>query len=439
MTRPKKELQRDDVSPAGTELFNRVHAAVTAARIIDVHTHLFAPQFDGLNLWGIDELLTYHYLIAEYFRFSDQSYAQFWRMTKQEQADAIWQKLFVENSPLSEATCGVVSVLSAYGLDPAAEDLREARSFFRNRNVSQHIEQVLTLSGVSEIVMTNDPFDPMEAAIWKSGVPLDPRFKAVVRLDTMLNQWENAVPILQSQGWNVSRCADEQTYDSMRRFLAEWIQRMSPVYMAVSVPDTFDYPESSARGELLNRVVLPACAEFDLPLALMIGVRRQVNPDLRLGGDGVGRADITAVERICAQNPQTRFLVTVLSRENQHELCVAARKFRNLMPFGCWWFVNNASLITEITRMRFEMLGTSFIPQHSDARVLDQLIYKWNHSRRLIAQAMTCSYEQIERSGRMISDHEIARDVELLFAGNFKRWIHSSSSGAILETAAAGK
>jgi hypothetical protein len=58
----------------------------------------------------------------------------------------------------------------------------------------------------------------------------------------------------------------------------------------------------------------------------------------------------------------------MLARENQHELAVAARKFGNLMVFGCWWFVNNPSLITEITRMRVELLGTSFIPQHSDAR-----------------------------------------------------------------------
>ena len=40
------------------------------------------------------------------------------------------------------------------------------------------------------------------------------------------------------------------------------------------------------------------------------------------------------------------------------------------------------SLIDEITRMRFELLGTSIIPQHSDGRVLDQLLYKWDHSRQ---------------------------------------------------------
>ncbi len=110
----------------------------------------------------------------------------------------------------------------------------------------------------------------------------------------------------------------------------------------------------------------------------MIGVRRQVNPALAPGGRWRGpRRSAAASKRFCGDHPDNRFLVSVLSRENQHELCVYARKFANLMPFGCWWFLNNPSIVEEITRERIEMLGMSFIPQHSDARVLEQLIYKW--------------------------------------------------------------
>jgi hypothetical protein len=51
---------------------------------------------------------------------------------------------------------------------------------------------------------------------------------------------------------------------------------------------------------------------------------------LRLAGDSVGAADVGAVERLCAAFPENKFLCTMLARENQHALCVAARKFRNL-------------------------------------------------------------------------------------------------------------
>jgi hypothetical protein len=144
-----------------------------------------------------------------------------------------------------------------------------------------------------------------------------------------------------------------------------------------------------------------------------------VNPALRVAGDGLGRADVRAVERICAAHPEARFLVTFLSRENQHELCVAARKFSNLMPFGCWWFLNNPSTISEITTERLELLGTSFIAQHSDARVLEQLVYKWAHSRRVIGEVLSGAYEQLLRDGRAVTRAEVERDVARLFRGNF--------------------
>ena len=155
----------------------------------------------------------------------------------------------------------------------------------------------------------------------------------------------------------------------------------------------------------------------------MIGVRRQVNPALRAAGDAVGRSDMRSLENLCVEFPENRLLVSVLSRENQHELCVYARKFRNLLPFGCWWFLNNPSIVEEITRERIELLGTSFIPQHSDARVLEQLIYKWRSTRRTIAPVLAQSYKSLTAAGRSVNRAEIERDVARLFRGNFQSFV----------------
>jgi len=214
-----------------------------------------------------------------------------------------------------------------------------------------------------------------------------------------------------------------KTCDEARRFLDKWIARMNPLYMAVSLADDFEFPASDARNQIIREVVLPTAREHNLPFAMMIGVRRGVNPALRMAGDGVGRADVRAVERLCAENPDVRFLASFLSRENQHELCVAARKFSNLMPFGCWWFLNNPSIISEITRERLELLGASFIPQHSDARVLEQLVYKWQHSRRIIADSLADAYENLAASGRAITPGDIERDIARMFSGNFSAWV----------------
>jgi hypothetical protein len=197
---------------------------------------------------------------------------------------------------------------------------------------------------------------------------------------------------------------------------------MRPVYMAVSLPDTFAYPEASVRGRLLEEAVLPACADFGVPLSVMIGVRYLVNPALRLAGDALGKADLGAVERLALNHPRNRFLISLLSRENQHELCVYARKFANLMPFGCWWFLNNPSIVEEMTRERLEMLGTSFIPQHSDARVLEQVIYKWRNTRRTMTPILANMYRLLAEDGRAVTEQEIERDITRMFRGNFQRF-----------------
>ena len=370
---------------------------------IDMHTHLFAPGFGSLGLWGIDPLLTYHYLEAELFRKPSIRPDQYWSLSMGKRADLIWKTLFIENTPISEATRGVVAVLRALGLDPAEQTLEAYRAFFRARKLEEHIDFVFRLAGVESVVMTNDPLDPEEARLWEA-VAADSRFHASLRLDRLLNQ------------------ETEHSPAEARLLIEKWAARMQALYLAVSLPDSFQFPTEDRRTRLLKEAVLPACRDLNIPLSLMIGVRRQVNPALRLAGDASGRADLRSLENLCRDFPENRFLVSVLSRENQHELCVYARKFANLMPFGCWWFLNNSSIVEEITRERLEMLGTSFIPQHSDARILEQLIYKWRNTRRALAPVLAQGYQALTEDGRTVARADIERDVQRLFRTNFQDW-----------------
>ena len=408
------------VSPAMLEAV--VEDVLASTRFVDMHTHLFAPEFGALGLWGIDDLLTYHYLEAELFRFSELSPDRYWSLSKVAQADVIWRTLFVENTPLSEATRGVVAVLHALGLDAGAPNLRSIREFFQSQNFAMHLSRVFELAGVHGVVMTNDPLDSREAEVWEQDIAPDPRFHAALRLDRILNDWVAHCPALAAQGFAVEPGTGGKTMPELHRFLERWCERAKPLYMAVSLPDTFAFPAEDARHKILTGAVLPVCRERRIPLALMIGVRRQVNPKLRLAGDGSGQADLRSVDALCREFRENRFLVTMLSRENQHELCISARKFSNLLPFGCWWFLNNPSIVEEITRERLEMLGASFVPQHSDARILEQLIYKWRNTRRIMTPILARSYRLLMEDGGVVSREVIRRDVERLFRGNFEHW-----------------
>ena len=73
--------------------------------------------------------------------------------------------------------------------------------------------------------------------------------------------------------------------------------------------------------------------------------------------------------------------------------------------------------------LRLELLGTSFIPQHSDARVLDQLIYKWEHSRRILAKVLTDKYSDLIQTGWNLTVGQIKRDVRQFLESNFTEFL----------------
>lgn len=416
MTLPVSQKRRDALAAL-------VEQTVLTTPVYDIHTHLYDPAFGELLLWGIDDLLTYHYLVAEAFRQFDLPYDKFWAMSKREQADVIWNALFIEHSPISESCRGVLTTLNRLGLDVKKRDLPALRKWFGKWKATDYTTHCMDVARVSRICMTNSPFDDTERVVWERGFQRDERFTAALRIDPLLLSWEGtAAPRLRDWGYDVTPNLSEKTVSEVRRFLADWTRRINAQYLMVSLPPDFTYPGDNVCARLMETAVLPHCREFGLPFAMMPGVKRAVNPQLKLAGDGVGLCDVGTYESLIAAHPDNKFLITALARENQYSLCVTARKFRNLHLFGCWWFTNIPSLIEEMTRMRLELIGLSVTPQHSDARVLDQILYKWDHSRRIIARVLAEKYLDLAATGWEPTPAEIQRDVQDLFGGTFDRF-----------------
>lgn len=412
-----------DNKSALTEAVRRI---VRETPVLDMHTHIYDAGFGDLLLRGPDELLAYHYMTAELFRCQPRKAdgsaftpEEYYTLSKREQADWAWRELFLARAPLSEAARGVLTCLKSYSGDPVGRDLAKHRATVAGWSAEKHIDEVFTRANVSTVVMTNDPFDDLERPVWEKGCKRDPRFLAALRLDPILVDWPGASRRMAEWGFKVGADFSKTCVEEGRRFLRHWIGVMKPAYLAASTGYDFDPYGRPAQSAVFHKIIMPVCAELKLPVALMIGVEKLTNPRLRLAGDGVKRADLAPLSRLCADYPDQRFLVTLLSRENQHELYIMARKFANMLPFGCWWFLNDPVFINEMTRMRMELLGPTFVPQHSDARVLDQLIYKWSHSRTLIGEVLVDKYADMFDAGWRVEEAEIRRDVERLFSGNF--------------------
>lgn len=432
------------VMNASENLAQIVREVVQQTPIVDIHTHLFAPRFGTLALWGIDALLDYHYLVAETLRRAPLEPAAFFALSQSARADIVWRELFANRAPLSDAARGVIAVLSALGLDANTRDLESLRCEYSRFDIETHLDACMKIANLRRIGMTNSPFDDEERAIWNSREYSqdysDARFFAALRLDPLLMEPEKTALQLRSWNYDFSPELGAKSFAETRRFLNDWADKMQPAYAMVSLPPDFAYPapenarredESTAastrddafRAQLLDGAILPFCRERNLPFAMMLGVRRAVNPKLQMAGDGLERSDLNALRELCARHPDNKFMVTVLSRENQHELCVLARKFSNLHVFGCWWFCNIPSLVEEITTMRVELLGADFTLQHSDARVYDQLIYKWRDAREAATKVLTRKYANIETAGRAVTRTEIEADARELFGGAFGKFL----------------
>ena len=61
----------------------------------------------------------------------------------------------------------------------------------------------------------------------------------------------------------------------------------------------------------------------------------------------------------------------------------------------------------------------------SDARVLEQLVYKWRHSRDAIAPVLAAQYVKLHESGwgGVLTEADIQSDVERLFGGAFEAFL----------------
>ncbi len=447
-----------DLPISRSVLGSTIRSEVSSVEILDLHTHLLPPTHSSLCLWGIDDLLTYHYLVAEYFITAPSTVTpeSLYSMTKQQQASVIWKHLFVDRTPISEAARGVCTVLHRLGLTEALNkgDLEAIRAFYRSfrdrglEGATELTELTFKLAGIRGAVMTNIPFSEAEAAHWRPEVkPYSIRYRSAVRVDPLLaGDVDQVNSSLRAAGL-------PETLEGAKQYLRGWCETMKPEYLMASTPKEFgrprprdeeemkvpgafaNQPEDCCDGDdnqtatriapgsdLLDSVLIPVARELGLPIALKVGCVRGINPSLKSAGDGVVPVDAGILADLCTKFPDVKFLATFLSLTNQHDAAVLANKFRNLHLYGCWWYVNNPVHIKAITRMRVQMLGWGFTFQHSDCRVFEQLVYKWSHSRAVLAEVLEEEVERMMDAGIVLTRGQLRRDIERICGAGYEEW-----------------
>ena len=393
-----------------------VSKIINETEIFDIHTHLFPAEFKKYHLSGISEVLNYHYLIAELFTTTNINIKKFYKLTNEERSNIIWEELFRKRTPISEACKGVLTILSELSIDYMSKSFDEIQSEYCKLNLSD--QQIFKISKISQVVMTNNPFDKSEWKLFKNKNWDTNIYLASLRLDDILMNLEKCLDICKE---NIDRFDDEG--DLIIKYLDKVYEESRPVYTALSLNNL------QLKSFLKNKFIpdiLKWLERKNIPLSLLLGVRRKVNKDFLLAGDGIDKIDLYYLSEICNQYPNNKILCSCLSLNDQHELTVLARKHQNLKIFGFWWFMNQPSLIKLILNLRIELLGLNFIPQHSDARVTDQLIYKWFHFKVLLSEVLYNHYNAIQLKNFKISENQISNDVSKLFFKNSQNFLNLS-------------
>ena len=389
---------------------NKLLNIINSTPIFDLHTHLFPPKHEGYFLLGFKNLLNYHYLIAELLTATNIDASTFYSYNDEKKASLIWNELFEKRTPVSEACAGVLTILKELNIEINNKSFLSICDEYDRKIQSD--KNILDLSNVSSLVMTNNPFDLDEWSLFNTNNWDKKIYLASLRLDDLILDYEEALKKAKDQTSNQK--------NTIVTYLEKCYSQSKPVYAAVSLNlETFDTIFENS----FWKDILVWLENKNLPLSLMLGVKRAVNKDFGLAGDGIGDINLKELSNLCNLFPNNKFLVTCLSLNDQHELTVLARKHPNLRIFGFWWFMNQPTIIKQILKMRIDMLGFSFIPQHSDARVSDQLIYKWSHFKKILHPILLEYYQELLDKNFPISENILQRDIDNLLSGNAKKYL----------------
>lgn len=385
----------------GSQIKFYIEKFVNSTPIFDIHTHLFPSKFKKYYNVGLIKLLNYHYLKAELFSLGNIKIKNFNNLDDNKKAKIIWNNLFLNRYPISTATQGVLRILKIYGVEDVNQKFDKILKITNENQLSE--EDIFKITNINQIVMTNNPFNSEEKKILN--LNKDSKYLPSIRIDDLFMKPKSKNEYLNS--WYLS--GQEKIKKAIKE-IKVIIQTNKPSYFSLSTENFKEF-----ENEFFFKNFLSLLKETKTPMMLLIGVKRGVNKLYNDAGDGIGTMNLDHLEKILSNFPRNKFLVSCLDYRDQFKLSVLARKFQNLKIVGFWWFNNNESIIENLLKQRFELLGDNFIVQHSDARIIDQLVYKWLDFKSIYIKVMVEKYQKLLSLGYKIKATDLERKINFHF------------------------
>ena len=273
---------------------------------------------------------------------------------------------------------------------------------------AQWADEVLRISNVKSVFLTNDFDDPLDGFDTSKYIPClrtddlvfhlgkpEVRERLEAATNTSLNSWADLRSSIASLFDHfVSKNARACAISLPPHFAPEPVNSGRLETALSNVLSSGTQADESHQRALSNGVfwtLAEECDERGLPFDLMIGVNRGVYPSGVFQGMDLYDSRVSLIQYKALFNafPRVTFPISVLASVTNQELASYAWIFPNIVTNGHWWYSNTPSIIERDAAHRLEAVPkTKQIGYYSDAYKLEFVAPKFDMYRKSLAKVL---------------------------------------------------
>lgn len=269
-------------------------------------------------------------------------------------------------------------------------------------------DEVLKLSGLESVFLTNDFDDTLEGFDTKRYIPC-------LRTDDLVFHFAKASVRERLEKATSSSVGDLASMKIALEHLFKHFTSKGAKACAISLPPSFapaevsdqsaesalsavlksgeqaDESDRQTLGQWVFWQLATLCREYKLPFDLMIGVNRSVYPAGVFQGQDLydSRVSLIQYRELFNAFPTVTFPVSVLASVTNQELVSYAWIFPNVVCNGHWWYSNTPSFITRDLNARLEAVPRNkTVGYYSDMYKLEFAQPKFAMFKRCLASVL---------------------------------------------------
>lgn len=446
-----------------------VKSVVDNYRVIDLQSEF---SYDLSKFYGIDNLLTTNKMIRE-FASTHNTDVDIYKLDKVEQAEIIWDELFVKRTPISDNCIEIISIMKNIGLEKLMFDfdLNGIRKYFgvngiNSSNIIEYIDKIFDLSGVNYTITSNKIFDKNEIiylenrftpkkndiVLYKKnnitekvkithchclqGYPLNYNiifdngrekntlwnylFMCDEQFNKITKRFKNSLNIdILLREYNkclnnglIKKYGFNENTHGVRDYLLYWCHSLRPEFFTMTLENETCYDFLNIDKDWVGSVS-QILNTIIIPLSIELSIPISIKIENTTFIDDCDKYNLNNLYKLCKSFPKCKFMAYFLYEVNYNKLFLLSRELSNLHINGC--FLNNLKLTEENTKNMINVFNLNCSFNYSGSTVLEHFIYKWKQYKKIIIDILIDKYKKLELLGLKISKKNIERDVDDLF------------------------